>query len=170
MEFVRRLQRGEERAFEELVQQYGVKVRRFVAKLAGPAHADDLTQEVFLRVYRNIRAYRENGSFSAWIFTIANNLCIDHLRRCARVESIPEDLPTRVPGPADHAQLAEISSELRRAVNRLPLEQKQVFLLREEAGLPFREIARVVGAPLGTVLARMKYAMDRLREMLRVNV
>src|SRR5882724_11635699 len=80
-EFIRGLQAGRPEAFERLVREYGDRIYRFVKRLAGERPAEDLTQGVFVRVNKSIEAYRPEGRFESWLFTIANNLCIDHARR-----------------------------------------------------------------------------------------
>jgi RNA polymerase sigma-70 factor (ECF subfamily) len=171
-ELIRGLKDGRPEAFERLVRDFGDRIFRFVKRLAGEAAADDLTQEVFIRVHRSIDAYRPEGRFESWLFTIANNLCIDHSRwrrdhPSAAMQEIVTYEPSRSRGPAEEAEDAEIRAALLKAVERLPFEQKQVFLLREEAGLSFKEIAEMTGCPLNTALGRMHYAMEALRKSLK---
>jgi RNA polymerase sigma-70 factor (ECF subfamily) len=156
------LKAGDCRAFERLVGEYGDRVHRFVARLAGLAAAEDLTQEVFLRVHRSIGLFNPSGRLAPWIFTIANNLCIDHLRR----QTPPPVAPEGVRSPVGTLEAKELRETLLDAVARLPEEQRRVFHLREDAGLTFREIAQVLGCPLGTALGRMHGAMQRLRRSL----
>lgn len=156
------LKAGDGRAFELLLKEFGDRVYRFVARLAGPEAAEDLTQEVFLRVHRSIGSFDPSGRLGPWIFTIANNLCVDHLRR--RTPPPAKGGPAR--GPAGMLEAKEWREALMEAVARLPEEQRRVFHLREEGGLTFREIAQVLGCPLGTALGRMHGAMQRLRRSL----
>src|SRR5258706_3785340 len=79
-ELIRGLKAGRPEAFERLVRDFGDRIYRFVKRLAGESAADDLTQEVFVRVHRFIDAYRPEGRFESWLFAIANNLCIDLAR------------------------------------------------------------------------------------------
>jgi RNA polymerase sigma-70 factor (ECF subfamily) len=174
-ELIRGLKAGRPEAFERLVRDHGDRIYRFVKRLSGERSAEDLTQEVFLRVHRSIGAYRPEGRFESWLFAIASNLCIDHARRKkpeASLSEMDEDLaPERfASGDREAAELAEEGERraaLLKAVERLPFEQKQVFLLREEAGLSFREIAELTGCPLNTALGRMHYAMEALRKSLK---
>jgi len=165
-DLIRGLKSGDPEAYGRLVAEYGDRIRRFAARMAGPEVADDVTQEVFLRVYRSIRSFDTSGRLASWIFTIANNLCVDQLRRRA-----PER-GTRRPAadPSDEAEGREARESLMRAVASLPAEQRRVFHLREEAGLSFREIADLLGCPLGTALGRMHAAMKHLRRALNVSV
>ena len=174
-ELIRGLQAGRPEAFERLVRDYGDRIYRFVKRLAGERPAEDLTQEVLIRVHRSIGTYRPEGRFESWLFTIANNLCIDHARRRrpeAPLSDLDADLaperfaaPSR--GPLEAMEEEERRKALLHAVDRLPFEQRQVFLLREEAGLSFREIAEMTGCPLNTALGRMHYAMEALRKSLK---
>jgi RNA polymerase sigma-70 factor (ECF subfamily) len=171
-ELIRGLKDGRPEAFERLVRDFGDRIYRFVKRLAGEAAADDLTQEVLIRVHRSIDAYRPEGRFESWLFSIANNLCIDHARwrrdhPAAAVQEIATFGASRERGPVVEAEDAEIRTAILRAVERLPFEQKQVFLLREEAGLSFKEIAEMTGCPLNTALGRMHYAMETLRKSLK---
>ena len=165
-DLIRRLKAGDPKAYEVLVDEYGDRLRRFASRMAGPEVAEDVVQEVFLRIYRSIQSFDDAGSLAAWIFTIANNLCVDHLRkrppaaRQGRAE----------PGPSEVAEILETRRALLRAVQALPEEQKRVFLLREEAGLSFREIAELMSCPLGTALFRMHAALVSLRKTLNVSL
>jgi len=167
-DLVRGLKAGDGRAYERLVAEYGDRVYRFIRRLAGPSEAEDLVQEVFLRIHRSAATYDPSGSFNAWVFTIANNLCLDHLRRGAgHRRTGPVDEETADPATGITPEFHEARTALRRAVAELPPDQKEVFLLREEAGLSFKEIAETLQCPLNTALGRMHYAMERLRKSLK---
>ena len=171
-ELIRGLKAGRPESFERLVRDFGDRIFRFVKRLAGEAAADDLTQEVFVRVHRSIEAYRPEGRFESWLFTIANNLCIDHARwrrdhPTMAIQEIAAYGAARAREPIDELEDAETRAALLKAVERLPFEQRQVFLLREEAGLSFKEIAEMTGCPLNTALGRMHYAMESLRKSLK---
>jgi RNA polymerase sigma-70 factor (ECF subfamily) len=174
-ELIRGLQAGRPEAFERLVREYGDRIYRFVKRLAGERPAEDLTQEVFIRVHRSIESYRPDGRFESWLFTIANHLCIDHARRRRPEASLseqdgqfgPDRFASTSRGPLESMEDDERRRAILAAVDRLPFEQRQVFLLREEAGMSFREIADLAGCPLNTALGRMHYAMEALRKSLR---
>ncbi|HEX7899770.1 MAG TPA: sigma-70 family RNA polymerase sigma factor [Planctomycetota bacterium] len=162
------LKAGDPAAFESLVRGFGDRLYRFVRRLVGERWADDLTQDVFLRVYRTIASYRPTGRFEAWMYTVANNVCVDFLRR-RRPEAPLGEAEQEIEGrsPLERVEEDERRAALMKAVDRLPADQKQVFLLREEAGLSFKEIAAVLGCPLNTALGRMHYAMEQLRKALK---
>ncbi len=175
-DLVKGLRAGESAAFERLVREYGDRLFRFVRRLVGDRHAEDVAQDVLIRVHRSVASYEPTGSFDSWLFTIANNLCIDQLRR-NRPERREGSLDTEEGEPhvPDHREAApmaalenrEIREALRRAVAALPVEQRQVFLMREEAGLSFKEIAEITKCPLNTALGRMHYAMENLRKAMK---
>lgn len=171
------LKAGVPAAFERLVREYGDRIYRFSRRLVGERGAEDLTQEVLLRVHRSIGTYEPTGRFESWLFTIANHLAIDEARR-RRPESalseVEDDLtgdrfPSGLPEPSESLEEEERRRALLRAVEALPLEQRQVFLLREEAGLSFKEIAEIAKCPLNTALGRMHYAMEHLRKALKTH-
>ena len=169
------LQAGRPEAFERLVREYGDRIYRFVKRLVGERSAEDVTQEVMIRVFRSIGSYQPTGRFDSWLFTIANHLVIDQVRRKRPEASMTEldgevsaeQFGSAVPEPRTIFEEDERKRALLKAVDRLPIDQKQVFLLREEGGLSFREIADMLGCPLNTALGRMHYAMDNLRKSLK---
>jgi RNA polymerase sigma-70 factor (ECF subfamily) len=158
-----RLRSGDPDAYEEFHQLFSGRLHRFISRMVGHQDAEDLVQEVFLRVLRSIRKYAETDRFEAWVYTIASNLCLDVYRRRRPTVTAPDLAASERYDPEWQAVRSEQLQALLLELRALPFEQRQVFLLREEAGLSFKEIARLLNAPLGTVLARMKYAMDRLR-------
>jgi RNA polymerase sigma-70 factor (ECF subfamily) len=175
-DLVKGLKAGESAAFDRLVRDYGDRIYRFVRRMVGDRWADDLAQEVLIRIHRSVGAYEPTGSFDSWLFTIANNRCIDHLRRRperrensfdADDEGEPHVADDREAGPVEVLEEREVRAALRRAVLNLPTDQKQVFLMREEAGLSFKEIARITNCPLNTALGRMHYAMENLRKAMK---
>src|SRR5262245_41485318 len=147
-DLVRGLQAGDRAAFDRLVREQGDPLYRFVRRMTGDRWADDVVQEVFIRVHRSVGSFEPTGPalrsstggsgggrFRAWLFAIASRLCIDHLRR-RRTEELPEDRPdARMESPSAAAEGRELKEAILRAVERLPVDQRQVFLLREEAGL-----------------------------------
>jgi len=178
-----RYQRGEREAFAELVRRYHGPIYNFsIRQLRQAALAEDVTQEVFLRLVQKAAEFKHEARFSTWLYTIARNLCIDQLRklkhrRHASLEQSGDDagdvnLHERLPDahPAADAERSAVGGEVVRAItaalDALPDEQREVFLLREIAQLPFKEIARVTNTGENTVKSRMRYALDRLQQAL----
>ena len=178
---MRQFQAGDRAAFAPLMRRHLGGVYNFVARHTTPGPtAEDLTQEVFLRVVERARGFKHESRFSTWLYTIARNLCTDTLRKMAhRHHASLDDLGEggrplgdliRDDDPAITgervASSREMGARISQALLELPEEQREVFLLREVANLPFQEIALVTGAPENTVKSRMRYALEHLQEAL----
>ena len=179
-----RYQRGERKAFAELVRRHNRPIYNFALRqLRVPSVAEDVTQDVFMRLVQNAAEFKHEARFLTWLYTIARNLCIDQLRKLSHRRHASLDQPTgdqqdgqslgesiEGPNPAASAERTALSSEVRssivRAVDSLPDDQREVFLLREVANLPFKEIAEITGVGENTVKSRMRYALDRLKDAL----
>jgi len=179
-----RYQRGERKAFVELVRRHNRSIYNFVLRqLRVPSVAEDVTQDVFMRLVQNAAEFKHEARFLTWLYTIARNLCIDQLRKLSHRRHASLDQPQSDqaeaqllgetisdPNPQASAERNALSSEVRssivKAVDSLPDDQREVFLLREIANLPFREIAEITGVGENTVKSRMRYALDRLKDAL----
>ena len=165
---------GVEGSFEELVRRYQRPISAYVYRMVGNYEsALDLTQEIFIKVYSSLRRYREEFKFSTWIYKIAHNSAVDHLRRnCTREQSLvlgPEgdqfDLPiesTRLT-PEQESERKERRGEIESVVRTLPANYRELIILRHSQDLSYEEIVDVTGLPLGTV----KNRLFRAREMMR---
>jgi RNA polymerase sigma-70 factor (ECF subfamily) len=177
---MKRFLAGHPDAFQELMSRHGQKIFNFILRqIRDASAAEELTQEAFLRVVHRADSYREESRFTTWLFSIARNLCIDHLRKAKHRRTVALDAPLdrsgdggatmldRVadggPGPDRQARDRRFRESLEVALERLPDEQREVFLMREVDGLKFREIADIVGIPENTVKSRMRYALESLR-------
>jgi RNA polymerase sigma-70 factor, ECF subfamily len=170
---MRRFQDGDARAFEVLVRRHRTKLYSFLVRLSGDrARAEDLCQEVFLKVVRAAGEWQPRARFQTWLYAIARNQATDDARRHAFRRAEPLDAPAAVAAPSDDplpdrgAEAALVRPKLEAALAALPAEQREVFLLREYAGLRFAEIALVTRVPENTVKSRMRYALEGLREKL----
>ncbi len=175
-------QRGDTRAFEVLLERHQRPVFNFLVRQVGnKALAEDLLQDVFLRVIRSARNYKREAKFTTWLYTIARNLCVDMARRAKHRQATSLDQPAgkqegrstvgdlmadQGPGVDRQVQSRELQTRLRAAIGQLSDEQREVFLMRESANLPFKEIAEIVGCPENTVKSRMRYALENLRNQL----
>ena len=171
---------GEATAFEALVQRHRGPVFNFILRSTGnPARAEDLLQETWLKVIRGSREYEPKARFTTWLYTVARNLCVDSARRETFREVVPLEAPRRDgaapmtewladgrPAPDRAAHNARLRPLLEQALMSLPKEQREVFVLREYSGVPFKEIASVVGMSENTVKSRMRYALEGLRRRL----
>jgi RNA polymerase sigma-70 factor (ECF subfamily) len=168
-ELMRRFRGGEGGAFGLLVERHRARVFAFVLRLTQDRpRAEDVLQETWLRVVRGAQGYTTAARFTTWVYTIARNLCVDAARRESHraAEALPEEpVDTGTPwnDPERGAGAAEMRPLLEAAVAALPAEQREVFLLRELAGVPFADIAGMTGAPEATVKSRMRYALEALR-------
>ena len=176
-ELVDRYRGGQVEALEALVARYRRMLFGFIFNMVGGADdADDIFQETWFRVIRKIGGYREEN-FGGWLVRIARNIAIDRIRRRkpnlsldAEPEagrSLAEVIPGRDPGPRRRVEASDTGRSIARAVAGLPIEQKEVFLMRVEADLSFKEIARAQGVSINTALARMQYALAKLRPLLK---
>lgn len=164
---------GEERAFQELVSRYQTRLLNFIYRTIGDRdRAEDLVQEVFIRVYRHIQRFDRSKKFSTWIYTIASNLAKNELRNRSRNPLIlfqairknwqDEDRPLQFEDPASRPDDLFRKRHLRElvddAVSKLPTHHRQVFVLRELEGKSYEEIAEITSCNLGTVKSRLNRA------------
>lgn len=165
---------GRDKAFEKLYKRYERPLFSFILKFVNDRKsAEDLFQQTWMKVINGLPKYEEKGKFSSWLFGIANNCCIDHVRKVSRArvdESASAEGVDRLPGgdgnPERDLMKREQQEWLKKAIAKLPEEQRQVVLLRLHGEMPFKEIARTLDSPLNTVLGRMHYAVQNLRKMM----
>jgi RNA polymerase sigma-70 factor (ECF subfamily) len=176
-----RYKRGDRDAFAELVRRYQKSLYNFsVRYLSSRESAREVTQDAFLRIVKRSADFKHESRFSTWIFAITRNLCIDELRkRKHRNHPSLDDSRDASSALAESAAASRASldgeqsattNELREgivaAIDRLPEEQREVFLLRQLGGVPFSEIALITGTAENTVKSRMRYALERLQREL----
>lgn len=179
-----RYQRGDRSAFAVLVERHHRPLFNFVLRVVRDTGvAEELTQEAFLKVVQKAADFKHEARFSTWLYAIGRNLSIDHLRKRrlrqhasldqargkeADGPSLGEVLPD--PHPRSNVERTAVSGEiadtLLRAIEGLPEDQREVFLLREIANLPFKDIAEATSSGENTVKSRMRYALQRLQEAL----
>jgi len=175
-ELVRRYRNGEIGALDSLVRRHQKSLFGFVMNMVRDrSAAEDIFQETWLRALRGIDAYRDSN-FGGWLVKIARNIIIDRSRKrqpelCLDTEDGEgrtriENTPDPAPDPATSAEFSDIGRMVSNAVSKLPPDQREVFLMRVEAGLSFREIAKIQRVSINTALGRMHYALARLRPVL----
>jgi RNA polymerase sigma-70 factor, ECF subfamily len=159
---------GDTQAFRLLYEEHVEQVIHHVGRLLGPrADVEDAVQEVFVRVHRSLDQYRGDCKFSTWLYRVTRNVAIDHLRRQKKTISLDDWRPLRATGE-DWRRL-EARDQLRglyAALERLPPEYREAFVLYEVEGCKLREIAELTESPLGTVASRVRRAREQLREVL----
>ena len=177
-----RYQRGDRSAFATLVRRHQTSLYNFALRqLRTPEVAQDVVQEAFMRVVQNAQDFKHEARFTTWVYTITRNLCIDQLRKRAlrKHPSLDQGTGEEGDGPTLGEQTAdprasvereavgtELKERIAKAVDTLPDEQREVFLMREVVNLPFKEIAEITGVAENTVKSRMRYALERLQEAL----
>ena len=165
---------GVEGSFEELVRRYQRPISAYVYRMVGDYDsALDLTQEIFIKVYASLRRYRSEFKFSTWIYKIAHNAAVDHLRRSStREQSLMNssdgdqyELPIESGrlSPEQESEQKERRIEIESVVRTLPSNYRELIILRHSQDLTYEEIVEVTGLPLGTV----KNRLFRAREMMR---
>jgi len=176
---------GDARAFSTLVTRHRQAVYNFILRYVGQRQrAEDLLQECWLKVVRSSSEYEPKARFTTWVFTIARNLCVDSARKESYRKADSLDAPVSaddgegrplgelVPDAEGHApdraaHNVRLRPMLEQALQALPAEQREVFLLREYHGIGFKEIADVTGVNENTVKSRMRYALESLRRQLK---
>jgi len=168
---------GREASFEELVRRYQRPIAAYVYRMVGDYDAAlDLTQEVFIKVYNSLARYRSEFKFSTWIYKIAHNAAIDHLRRHAvreqtltgSVEGERREvaIESRRLTPEQESERKERRSEIESVVQLLQASYRELIILRHSHDLSYDEIAEVTGLPLGTVKNRLFRARETMRDLL----
>lgn len=167
-------QRGDAQAFTTLYQRHRARLFTFLVRETGrPDVAEDLYQELWIKVVRSRERYTVQAKFTTWLFTVAHNCLMDFYRRSNRLakhEETVDELPD-APSCERESPEALLENDIRaehilRCLGTVPDIQREAFLLKEEGGLSLQEIAEVTGAGFETVKSRLRYAMKRLRDCL----
>ena len=165
--------RGDKNAFAELFKKYKNTVYNFIFRLVGnPDIAEDLLENTFIKMIKSLDKYKERNKFKQWLFTIANSVTMDYLRKKKReyiVDPIEEwmELSDASPSPQFLLEQKEMANLIENKISNLPPKQKQVFIMRQESDLTFKEIAEILECPISTVLSRMHNAVLNLRRFIR---
>lgn len=171
----------DERAFTELVRRFQGRVMNLIGRVLNDRNGvDDLAQEVFIRVFAHRRNYRRGSKFSTWLFTIAANLAKNEIRRRVRrrnwfsLDALTEVLQDSLPQLADPTEnkdrlleREQLQGEVGRAIAAVPEKYRLALVLRDIEGLPYEEIAEVLGVPGGTVRSRINRARGMLKRKLQ---
>ncbi|MEP6915923.1 MAG: sigma-70 family RNA polymerase sigma factor [Acidobacteriota bacterium] len=175
-DLISRAAAGDPSAFQALVERHRSMVYRVAYQFAGNHHdAEDIAQEVFIKVYRSLDRFRQDAQLSSWMYRIVMNACIDHRRRHAPAGAAPYgeeaehtmlNTPEERPGPEDRAYAGELGQVLEAEIGRLPPGQRIVFVMRHHQGLKLCEIAAALGLAEGTVKRQLHAAVRRLRQAL----
>ncbi len=170
LEVVQRVLTGETAAFEILVRQYQQEIYRLAHRMTRNAEdAKDLAQEAFVQAYRSLGAFRGESRFSTWLYRIAVNLCLNHLKWISRQD--PAEVNGRLADQREDSLAVLLTDErdraLSEAIEALPPQQKATLTLRVQQGLSHREIAQVLDCSEGTAKANYFHAVRALQRKLQ---
>ena len=171
---------GNEIALKVLIERHQSKIYGFIySKLADRDVADDIFQDTFIKVIKTLKSnsYNEEGKFLPWVMRIAHNLIIDHFRRNKKMPMMRETEEFSIFSiiKDDHKNAETqminevIENDLRRIIEELPADQKEVLMMRIYQDLSFNEIAEITGVSINTALGRMRYALMNLRKVIDKN-
>jgi RNA polymerase sigma-70 factor (ECF subfamily) len=173
LELALRCRAGDAGAFEELYRRHAGRLFNLALRMAGTAQeAEDLLQDVFLQAHRKLASFRGDSSLATWLYRLAMNQCLDHLRgRHTRMDRATDSLDGEQaiepasPAPAVPTAVSRI--DLERAIGRLPEGCRAAFLLHDVEGFEHQEVAQILGVSIGTSKSQVHRARMKLREMLR---
>ncbi len=171
---VKRVKRGETRAFEELVNIYQKFVYgTILADVGNPHDAEDVSQEVFFKAWKGIGGFRSDCSFATWLYRIAKNATCDFLRKQQKKKEISEDpsdvlegVASTAPTPEEEVISREGVLDIEKIINTLPEEQRTALIYRDFMGITYLEIADITGVTVGTVKSRI----SRGREVVKTAI
>lgn len=167
-DLVRKAQDGDVEAFETLVEVYRAKVYSIAYQIVGNADdAEDICQESFIKLYRNIRAYSSNHKFTTWLFRLVTNTAIDHLRKLnkSRRLSVETGLPDR-----SQASDSDLKLTLDRILSKVSPKQRMAFVLRDLQGFPLNEVAQILECSGVTARVHLHKARTRIRKSLENDI
>jgi RNA polymerase sigma-70 factor (ECF subfamily) len=174
---IRQAKKGDVLAFENLISGYEKKVYNTVYRFFNNVEdAMDITQEIFIKVFTSLYGFRENSSFSTWLYRIAVNTCIDFLRK-KKEDMLPIKEEMAVGGeiklgshtesPEEYVERRELKQALMKAINTLPEEQRMCVILRDIQGFSYTEISDILICSLGTIKSRLYRGRRALKEKLK---
>ena len=168
---------GDENALTILINRHQSKIYGFIySKLSDRDISDDIFQDTFIKVIKTLKSnsYNEEGKFLPWVMRISHNLIIDHFRRTKKMPmnreteefSIFSVMSDNVPNIESKLITAQVENDLRKLIEELPSEQKEVLMMRMYQDLSFKEISEMTGVSINTALGRMRYAIMNLRKVI----
>ncbi len=176
VEIVKKAKDGDKKAFEVIVKKYQNRVANLIFKIIGDSDiVEDLTQEVFLRVFESLKEYKFSSAPYTWIYRITVNICIDEIRKRQRSRAYslfdvlsqnPKAEPSYSP-VEKNVERSEMREIIEKAMSKLPPEYKTVIILRDFEDLPYEEIAKILKISIGTVKSRIFRARKLLAEYLK---
>jgi len=177
-ELISRYLSGEQSSLEQLINRHQNRVFAYILMVVKDKHlADDIFQDTFIKVVNTLRSgtYKEEGKFIQWVMRIAHNLIIDHFRKAKRipvVENKNDDfdifgsIRLTEDSIEDRMIIEQIHEDVRKLIEYLPAEQKEVLMMRHYSGMSFKDIAEQTDVSINTALGRMRYALINLRKLI----
>ncbi len=166
---IERFLSGDEEGFEMLVKRYQDRVINIIYSLTGEARdADDIAQEIFIKVYRNLPTFNKKAGFSTWLYRICVNTTYNYLKKEKRYLPLDyiQESDVFKKGSLDNLESKERQELIKEAIERLPFRFRTVIVLKEIEGLSYKDIAKTLGCRIGTVESRLFRARDMLRKIL----
>jgi RNA polymerase sigma-70 factor (ECF subfamily) len=168
---------GDENSLSVLIQRHQSKIYGFIySKLSDRDIADDIFQDTFIKVIKTLKSnsYNEEGKFLPWVMRISHNLIIDHYRRNKKMPMFRETeefsifsiMSDNVPNIESQLITSQVENDLRKLIEELPVDQKEVLMMRMYQDLSFKEISELTGVSINTALGRMRYAIMNLRKVI----
>ena len=168
---------GDENALTTLISRHQSKIYGFIySKIADRDVSDDIFQDTFIKVIKTLKSnsYNEEGKFLPWVMRIAHNLIVDHFRRNKKMPMFRETeefsifsiMSDNQPNVESSMITSQVESDLKRLIEELPSDQKEVLVMRMYQDLSFKEIADLTGVSINTALGRMRYALMNLRKVI----
>ena len=168
---------GDENALSILINRHQSKIYGFIySKLSDRDIADDIFQDTFIKVIKTLKSnsYNEEGKFLPWVMRISHNLIIDHYRRNKKMPMFRETedfsifsiMSDNVPNIESQLITSQVENDLRKLIEELPEDQKEVLVMRMYQDLSFKEISELTGVSINTALGRMRYAIMNLRKVI----
>jgi len=182
---IQRFLEGDSHAFNQIVQRYKRMIFQFILNKVGDSElAADLTQDVFVRLFRSAHQYEKRGKFKSWFFRMAQNICIDAHRKQPKALIVSLDQPqqddpgspefftaikSEIPGPDVEIEIRETRQLIEQALSLLSENQRTAFILCQFQGMHYQEIAAIQKCPVGTVKSRVHIALTHIRDYLKNN-
>ncbi|UCE07904.1 MAG: sigma-70 family RNA polymerase sigma factor [bacterium] len=175
-------QNGDRVAFTHLVHRHKQNVFRFVlSRVKNRELASDLTQDVFVKVYKSAKLYQQTGKFRSWLFRMAQNICIDSYRKQQKASilslhsksetdddlTLIDQIEDETANPEQETEFIELQDVIERAFDSLPEKQRSALVLWQYHGMSYSEIASIQKVPVGTVKSRIHNALIKVRDFLK---
>lgn len=159
------VKRGKKEAYQAIVERY-MKRAYYIALgfVRNPQDALDISQEAFIKAFRRIKSFDVDRPFFPWFYKLMKNFCLDHLKRRSRIQEVPLEEGRVLKEEHEDREMKEV---LWKAIESLPVEQREVIILRYFQQLSYQEISEVMGKPVGTVMSSLFYAKKKLKETIK---